>query len=144
MLNPLFVYKNLMDKEREYIKSIEYREEMEKKLLDDFWFMKDDDGTCFPMEWGNGWLAEFYELCRQLTTEVSEDFKWAQLKEKYGGARCYYWGHITPYGEELICQFEIDMQSVCEVCGEPSTLRTDGWWMSLCDQCYKENLKEEE
>ena len=125
--------------EKEYIESIEYREEMEKKLSEDFWFMQEDDG-CFPMEWGNGWLAEFYELCRQLQTEVSDDFKWSQLKEKFGTARCYYWGNITPYGEQLIADFENNISAhICENCGEEGTLRNDGWMMCLCDRCYKES-----
>jgi hypothetical protein len=92
---------------RKYIMSEEYREEMENMLANIYWFMRTESGQCFPMEWGPGWLDEFAELCRQLQTEVSGDFQWVQLKEKYGTARCYYWGHITPYGEELIKDFEI-------------------------------------
>ena len=136
------------------VQSEEYREMMEAQLAKDFWFMcednkrpsyfeQDDDkawaAVCFPMEWGNGWLYSFFDLCRELLTEVKSDFQWAQLKEKFGGARCYYSGTVTPYGEELIRQFEVDMESTCEVCGKPAKLRTDGWWMALCDECYKKS-----
>ena len=141
------------------ITSAEYRQMMEAQLAKDFWFMCENNKrpdyfemdsnvewakVCFPMEWGNGWLYDFYDLCRQLLTEVKSDFQWTQLKEKFGGARCYYNGTITPYGEELINLFEVDMESVCEVCGKPGKLRTDGWWMALCDDCYEKSRKGEE
>lgn len=131
-----------------------YREYMEAKLAKDFWFMCQDNKRpdwlemyndkewakiCFPMEWGNGWLESFYNLCRELLVEVKSDFQWAQLKEKFGGARCYYQGSITPYGSKLIHYFEGDMESVCEVCGKPGTLRTDGWYMALCDECFEKS-----
>ena len=142
--------------EEHNVQTVEYRQMMEAQLAKDFWFMCEDNKRpdyldrhneaewskiCFPMEWGNGWLASFYNLCRQLLVEVKSDFQWAQLKEKFGGARCYYSGTVTPYGEELIRQFEVDMESVCEICGEPATLRTKGWWKALCDKCYKESEK---
>lgn len=125
---------------RKYYMSAEYRDEMENMLVDEFWFMKDDDdGKCFPMEWSNGWLEEFYELCRQLKTEVSDDFRWTQLKEKFGTARCYYWGHITPYGQELISDFEDNITAhICEICGAEGELRNTGWIVCLCDECMKE------
>ena len=136
------------------VTSAEYRQMMEAQLAKDFWFMCEDNKRpdyldrydekawakiCFPMEWGNGWLYPFYTLCQKLLTEVKSDFQWAQLKEKFGGARCYYIGTITPYGGELIHQFEVDMESICEVCGKPGKLHTDGWWMALCDDCNNKN-----
>ena len=136
------------------VKSEEYRIEMQEQLAKDFWFMNDEKpaiwrngfnwaDNCFPMEWGNGWLESFYDLCRQLLTEVKSDFQWVQLKEKFGGARCYYDGTITPYGAELIHNFEYDMESVCEICGKPGRLHTDGWWMAICDECYKKSQERE-
>ena len=138
--------------EENNVQTVEYRIEMQEKLAKDFWFMNYEkpniyednfnwSANCFPMEWGNGWLPSFYNLCRQLLVEVKSDFQWVQLKEKFGGARCYYSGTVTPYGEELIRQFEVDMESVCEICGEPAILRTNGWWKALCDNCYKESEK---
>lgn len=132
------------------VQTVEYRIEMQEKLAKDFWFMNykkpelwDNDfnwaQNCFSMEWGNGWLDSFYNLCRQLLTEVKSDFQWMQLKEKFGTAHCYYMGTITPYGKELIQQFEIDTKSICENCGDEGILRTDGWYICLCDKCYNKN-----
>ena len=132
------------------VKTLEYRQQMEAQLAYDIWFMNthskdkwDDDFSwdknCFPIEFGNGWLYSFYELCTKLLTEVKSDFTVQQIKEKFGGGRFYYSGGITPYGEELIRQWEVDMESVCECCGEPGKLRTDGWWKALCDKCNNES-----
>lgn len=41
----------------------------------------------------NGWLPEFYELCKNIDDLLGENkrsFHWVQLKEKFGSAR-YYW-----------------------------------------------------
>ena len=132
------------------IETYEYRIEMEDKLAQDFWFMCnkipdcyevdfDWHELCIEMEWGNGWLASFYDLCRQLLTEVKSNFHWIQLKEKYGQACCYYYGDITPYGRELISNFEKESTEICEFCGNSGQLRKDGWVMCLCDDCYNKS-----
>ena len=130
--------------------NLEYIKEMQAKIAHDFWFMNDHsknewdddfswDKNCFPLECGQGWYESIYNLCRQLLTEVKSNFKVGQIKEKFGGGRFYYSGDITPYGEELIRQWEVDVESVCEICGKPGKLRTDGWWCAMCDDCYKKS-----
>lgn len=136
--------------DRIYVMSPEYREEMQDKFARDFWFMctrRPDPwevdfnwhDICFEMEWGNGWLRAFYDLCRQLLTEVKSDFQWTQLKEKFGTARCYYGGGITPYGVKLIEEFEKETAEICEHCGEPGKIYNDGWMMCLCDKCEEKS-----
>lgn len=134
------------------IENIEYRIEMKEQLARDIWFMNierpdpyDPDfnwsDNCFPMEWGAGWYHVFYNLCKDLLTEVKSDFYWIQLKEKYARATCYYSGGITPYGEQLIAQFEKESETICEHCGKPGEVRGSGWYMTLCDECWKECRK---
>jgi len=141
-----------MEEEKNKIISLEYRKQMEAQIAYDIWFMNNHfknewednfswNENCFPLEFNNGWLYDFYILCTKLLTEVKSNFKIEQIKEKFGGGRFYYSGDITPYGEELIRQWEVDMESVCEVCGKPGKLRTNGWWKALCDKCYKESEK---
>lgn len=135
-------------KQQNDVTSVEYRQMMEAQLAYDIWFMNDHskdpwdedfswDKNCFPLEFGNGWLQSFYELCTQLLTEVKSDFRVEQIKEKFGGGRFYYSGGITQYGEELISNWEIDVQDICENCGRQGSLYTDGWWKALCSDCYK-------
>lgn len=140
--------KNIME---EYdVTSPEYRTQMEAQLAYDIWFMNDHskdeydkdfswDKNCFPLEFANGWLRSFYELCTKLLTEVKSNFRVEQIKEKFGGGRFYYSGGITQYGEELICNWEVDVQDICEICGKPASLRTDGWWRAICDECYEKS-----
>ena len=132
--------------------NIEYRKNMEAQLAYDIWFMNDHsknewdedfswDNNCFPIEVGNGWLYPLYTLCTRLLTEVKSNFKVIQIKEKFGGARFYYFGGITPYGEQLIAQFEKESETICEHCGKPGQIRGTGWYMTLCDECWKECRK---
>jgi len=139
----------MTEAERKEKQEVKYRLDMEEQLARDFWFMnieKPDPWNpefswyenCFPMEWNNGWLRPFYNLCRDLLLEVKSDFRWTQLKEKWGMACCYYDGGITPYGEELIHEFEHETKEICEVCGKSGSMRTDGWYKVLCNECYEE------
>lgn len=132
------------------IENIEYRSLMEEQFAKDFWFMNikkpdpwdsdfDWSENCFPMEWGVGWYRLFYNLCKDLLIEVKSDFQWTQLKEKYGRANCYYSGSITPYGEQLIAEFEKESETICEHCGKPGKLRGTSWYMTLCDECWKKS-----
>lgn len=140
----------------EYIKSIEYRTEMEAQLARDFWFMCENNKRpdylvrnmnetwseiCFPLECGNGWLQHIYNMCRELLTEVKSDFEFAQIKEKYGTLNVYYGGTITPYGEQIIKQYEDESRYICECCGQEGKMRTDGWCMCLCDECYNKERR---
>jgi len=135
---------------REETKSIEYREQMENQLARDFWFMtighpdftwEDADYifNCLPIEFGNGWLKLLYEFCNSLKTEVKSNFDIHQLKEKWGFANVYYSGDITPYGEQLIKEFEEESKHTCEVCGQPANIEMyAGWARCLCEDCKKE------
>lgn len=141
---------NIMDIDD--ITSKEYRKNIEAQLAYDIWFMNDHsknewdedfswDSNCFPIEAGNGWLYSLYVLCTKLLTEVKSNFEVVQVKEKFGRARFYYSGGITPYGKQLIAEFEKESETICEHCGEPGKLRGTGWYMTLCDKCWEEYRK---
>lgn len=119
-----------------------YRNEMENKLIKDFPFMIFNN-ECFPMEWGDGWLELFYNMCFELKEELDKydytnEFHWLQLKEKFGSARCYYNSCPTESKvEEIIDKFESNSQYVCELCGNKGEIREDiGWMTCLCDKDY--------
>ena len=139
---------------KEYIKSYQYLEEMQEKFAKDFWFMNKEKpdswnldfnwaDNCIPMQWNNGWLSSFYQLCTELLTEAKSDFEWLQLKEKWGYANCYYTGGITQYGRELIEQFEQETKHICEICGSEGKIRGSGWYKCFCDDCYRELQNQE-
>lgn len=65
----------------------------------------------------------------------------SQVKEKMGGLRIYLHAgsQAEPERWERIlaaCRVaEARSEHMCEGCGEPGTLRKDGWWRVLCDAC---------
>lgn len=138
---------------REEITSVEYRKRMEEQLAYDIWFMNDHmcdewdddfswDKNCILMEFGNGWCYSWYVTCTKLLTEVKSNFHIDQLKEKWGFANVYYSGSITPYGEQLIREFEEESKHICEVCGQPANVEIySGWTRCLCEDCKKEMEK---
>jgi len=58
----------------------------------------------------------------------------SQVKEKFGTLR-FYMTHTTDKMDKLIGEAEKLSEVTCENCGEPGTLRQDGWWRTLCDKC---------
>ena len=136
--------------DREEITSVEYRKQIEGQLAYDIWFMNDHifneysenfswNKNCFTMDWDNGWCYPWYETCTKLLTEVKSNFRINQLKEKWGYANVYYSGGITPYGEQLIQEFEQESKNICEVCGQPAKIEIHtNWACCLCEDCKKE------
>lgn len=97
-----------------------------------------------PMIWGfecgSGWYDLLDNLCSEIMTycnttgdrvPVAE-----QVKEKYGGLR-FYVDQASPEVYKIIDQYERVSLKVCDVCGEPGTMRMDSWVMVRCDQHYK-------
>lgn len=64
----------------------------------------------------------------------------SQCKSKYGGLRLYL-THGTDKMYQLIYEAEKKSEVTCEECGQPGVIRTEGWWVCLCDEC-EEKRKE--
>lgn len=70
----------------------------------------------------------------------------SQVKEKYGGLRFYWHGALRPEEEtkgwvtinpsEAVDFAEKLSYYVCQNCGRPGTLRTEGWHEVRCEECY--------
>lgn len=80
---------------------------------------------------GKGWHSLVSKLIDDLIA-AGWDGCVFQVKEKFGGLR-FYIGSGNEIIWELISQAEKDSFHICEDCGEPGKLRTDGWWKTLCD-----------
>jgi hypothetical protein len=63
-----------------------------------------------------------------------------QVKEKFGALRVYL-GREDPRISALVEFAEYHSSKVCEQCGAPGTLRTDGWMRTLCDAHEAERAK---
>lgn len=112
-----------------------------------------------------GWYPDFVRLCEEIDVLLGEDkrqFRWLQLKEKWGTARYYYAMHRhqdhyldlqSPEGavtivsnsvsddpvkieiRRLVRAAQDDTSSICMVCGEMGELdRSEPYYVTLCAQ----------
>lgn len=86
----------------------------------------------FGWECGDGW----FELLKELSEKLEpEGVIASQVKEKFGSLRFYLMGGATEEVWDLIDAAESKSLEICEVCGQPGTLRGKGWVRTLCDAC---------
>lgn len=70
----------------------------------------------------------------------------AQVKEKFGGLRCYT-DNTDKYIDGILATIESLSYHICEECGHPGQLRREGWYKTLCNDCNTKearDLKHEE
>jgi len=106
--------------------------------------------TC--MHWGctngSGWYGIIEQACSQIQEELDAhpelDFKWLQIKEKFGqlvlnGSG----GNERIY--EIIKKFQQKSLEVCEICStDEGNITTKGSWIrTLCDSCRATRAREE-
>ncbi|MFV8275804.1 hypothetical protein [Mycobacteroides abscessus] len=82
----------------------------------------------------DGWVSLMTELHAALV-EVSPDFSYAQIKQKWGELRVYVSG-ATAEARDLIAAAEVASRTVCEMCGEPGKPCSSrgGWYRALCPE----------
>lgn len=86
-----------------------------------------------------GWVELVLNLDAELS-HVVPDYEIAQVKEKFGGLRFYIESFGIPRDDprydiarELIREAEEQSFHICQVCGEPGEINTDGWHRVLCE-----------
>jgi hypothetical protein len=101
------------------------------------------------VETGAGWHALIEEMNKEMRA-IGVDFRFAQIKEKFGALRVY----IAPECEdatfrtnderveslyEIIKKYEEMSKHVCEKCGldNANQVVIDGWAQTLCQKCEK-------
>jgi hypothetical protein len=103
--------------------------------------LPDDPGVAQASpECGEGWQDLLERACARIRAAVQADggtFKFTQIKEKYGTARLYWEGALSPEAdarvEEIIDLAEARSACTCEVCGAEGRLhRAGGWLMTRC------------
>lgn len=124
------------------------RRELEQTLKDtfpqifrDMW--GDPKLTC--MAWGcdtgEGWYKLIYELCtniqRQLDENPEPDFKFEQVKQKFGYLTVYHSGTVNDSIYRLVDYAAEESVHICEQCGSEESVRMSslGWIAPLCKTC---------
>ena len=110
--------------------------------------------SCMSMgiECGNGWYDLINSICWEIqqrnkniesrnkynpeNNEKLIDFKFDQIKEKFGGLRIYYSGG-DDYVRGLVDLAETMSYTICENCGNKGQPNKNGWIMTLCSGCRK-------
>ena len=100
---------------------------------------------------GDGWFDLVWRLCEQIEPIVlageAETREWEapldrtrhppfevyQVKEKFGGLR-FYTNSGSRAIRDLIQKAAEQSVHICDICGQPGTLRKDGWWRTKCDE----------
>ena len=107
---------------------------------------KDSSGR-HSMRWGfecgDGWLDLIENLSCVIQWHVDqkqgrdptyEQVKVVQCKEKFGSLRFYIYGG-DEFIDGAIAMAERMSAHICESCGNPGTLKREGWWGVTCDPC---------
>lgn len=85
---------------------------------------------------GPGWA----KLIDKIYDKLPPDAFIEQVKEKYGTLR-FYVSNISEEIWDYVHQVESESSEVCEQCGKPGKLYTNGWWRTLCADCEEERMK---
>lgn len=103
--------------------------------------------TCiaFGLECGDGWLPILDDLCTKLSDALKRDpgtqFRFMQVKEKWGALTMYYNGGNDEM-RSLLSEAESQAAKTCEYCGGPSEIRNDGgWYTTVCVPCEEARYK---
>jgi hypothetical protein len=89
-------------------------------------------------ECGPGWHDLLNRLCVRIrkATRANGDFRFSQIKEKYGTLRVYWDGRLSPEAtvqvEEAIALAEARSATSCEVCVKPGRLHGGAWLTTRC------------
>ncbi|MBQ2183839.1 MAG: hypothetical protein II399_04315 [Lachnospiraceae bacterium] len=95
-----------------------------------------------PPGWRKAFCPQMWDELKVILEKADyvKEFRWAQIKEKYGGLRLYDCG--VPYSihkeyMEWSTKYESLSENVCIKCGKPATRQTTGWITFVCDECAK-------
>ncbi len=130
------------------------QDELQRRLIDEFpTFFRDHGGdpqkTC--MAWGcavgDGWFKLLWDTCEKLRPLVGPDFKFEQIKEKFGLLRIYASGGNEESYKVLNAAEEASAY-ICEDCGSADGTETNsggfGWITTKCADCREQYKKEHE
>ena len=85
------------------------------------------------------WHKLFLVYCKEIRPHLIAsnkltNFRFSQLKEKYGIMRMYNFGSCASV-EEITCLYERFSKFICYACGNFSSLETAGWIGFFCAEC---------
>lgn len=104
---------------------------------------------CWGIECGDGWFDLIDKLCLLLTHKISttgskyKDFRFQQIKEKYGELRIYHNGGAIV--DNLVDYIASISTNICEICGNKGGMyNVNNWFMVRCPKCFSERVSYED
>jgi predicted nucleic acid-binding Zn ribbon protein len=79
----------------------------------------------------------FQKISKIVKDNNYKDFRIVQVKEKFGMLEIYAQSYYKEINE-VINNMRKECVTICENCGAPGKLRTNGWFAVLCDKCFYE------
>lgn len=83
-----------------------------------------------------GWEVLYSQMMEDIAALGFEDFKWLQVKEKYGEMRCYTMEDHEEVAD-IITKYETMSGFVCANCGKPAAIRTLKYILPYCGECCR-------
>jgi uncharacterized Zn finger protein (UPF0148 family) len=88
-----------------------------------------------------GWLELFLQACEDIKEPLEKagcinDFRFMQVKEKYGQMRLYHSG-ASQEVNDILDKYEFISEQVCSECGKPAIAITRGWICPFCEEHIK-------
>lgn len=87
-----------------------------------------------------GWDCLINQLLADIEPHKPKNFKFVQIKEKFGGLRVYTQNSSLEI-EDIIQDYEHISYYVCSKCGKPAQLQTTGYILPYCKECVPKNEK---
>lgn len=131
-----------------------YSKKVIKEVCEEFPFLipkndPDYDYTFLQLEIPVGWYNLFLQMCDDIKHVLEkysliDIFEFEQVKEKWGGLRCYYnLGFNYDYDsncskeiQDILYKYEYMAKLVCARCGDIATyMAYSGWISPCCDEC---------
>ena len=122
------------------------KDELEQKLKETYPQLV---GRLPYFECSNGWYNILNNMCFRIQQSIDKrskdnpellEFRFVQIKEKFGGLRAYTQGY-DEYANAIIDMAESMAAVTCETCGSPGKTRNTGWYAVRCENCQSEYKK---
>ncbi len=89
-----------------------------------------------------GWMQLFLQACEDIKYPLEKagqrnEFRFMQVKEKYGQMRLYHSG-ASEEVNDILDKYEFLSEQVCSECGKPAVAITRGWIYPFCEEHIKD------
>ena len=96
----------------------------------------------YTTEIPGGWYKLFFQMCEDIKpilekNNLLDTFYFLQVKEKFNRLCCYSTGS-TDEVNAVISKYEAMAYYVCSNCGKPAEAETQGYFISFCNDCWKD------